>query len=134
MDKENTMIKKNFVDLFCRMTKICKETNQDINKNYQRGRKDAFEEITQWFNNTYNNEKAISVNSLVMFLQDKIENTKSSLNSNTNDNEIKPIFDIGDIKIKKDYEDDDDSGFTNTIWPCYGKPELFLPNNKRKKN
>lgn len=140
LDKETSNLKKNYVHLFCQVTKICKETNKDINKNYQRGKKDAFEEILQWFNNSYNNEKVISVNSLIMFLQEKIDKTKLNLSSNNNSNsyeaDIKPIFDLSDIKLKKDFDDEEEISFSSNNVNNWGylKPDIFIPNNKRKKN
>ena len=130
MEKENLTFKKNFVNLFCEVTKMCKEANREINKNYQKGRKEGFEEILIWFNNAYNNGKYISVNSFCQFLQEKIDKTKNKC-----DNEVKPIFDLNEIKLKKDYEIEEGVGFndyTSSSWGNF-KPEIFLPNKKAAK-
>jgi len=123
----NTNIKKNFVNLFCQLTKICKETNEEINKNYKKGKKDAYEEIFQYFNKQ---DKQLSVNSLIMFLQEKIDKTKNIINNkNDFDDELKPIFEINSIDIgntKKNDLQDDIYNFN------YSKPELFIPNKKKK--
>ena len=123
----NTNIKKNFVNLFCQLTKICKETNEEINKNYKKGKKDAYEEIFQYFNKQ---DKQLNVNSLIMFLQEKIDKTKNIINNkNDFDDELKPIFEINSIDIgntKKNDLQDDIYNFN------YSKPELFIPNKKKK--
>ena len=123
----NTNIKKNFVNLFCQLTKICKETNEEINKNYKKGKKDANEEIYQYFNKQ---DKQLSVNSLIMFLQEKIDKTKNIIkNKKDFEDDIKPIFEINSIdigNIKKNDLQEDIYNFN------YSKPELFIPNKKKK--
>ncbi len=84
------------------------DTNEEINKNYQKGRRDAFEEIIQFYNNTYANDKLVSANSLMLFLQDKIEKTKNQINNNEELNDIKPIFDINLIKRNYKYPSPED--------------------------
>lgn len=123
----NTNIKKNFVNLFCQLTKIYKETNEEINKNYKKGKKDGYEDIFQFFNKQ---DKQISVNSLIMFLQEKIDKSKNIINNkNDFEEDIKPIFEINSIEIgnnKKNDLQDDVYNFN------YSKPELFIPNKKKK--
>ena len=102
MEKDNTgsVTKKNFVNIFTQLTNIYFETKGEVNQNYEKGKKEALDEIIQWYNNTYNNDKAVSINALILFLQEKIENTKIQM-SIKKENDIKPIFDIN--AIKKNY-------------------------------
>ena len=124
----NTNIKKNFVNLFCQLTKICKETNEEINKNYKKGKKDAYEEIYQYFNKQ---DKQLSVNSLIMFLQEKIDKTKNIIkNKKDFEDDIKPIFEINSFDIGNIKKNDLQEEMYNFNSP---KPEILIP-NKRKKN
>ena len=83
-DKNN--FKKNFVNIFCQITKMCKETGQAADINFNKGRKDAFDDILQWYNKvSENGEKLVSVNQIIMYLQDKIEKTNNQLNINNNE-------------------------------------------------
>lgn len=92
MDKSNQVLKKNFVNVFCNMTKVCKDTLTGVNVNYHQGRKDGFEEILSWFNSF---EKSLSANSLSLFLQDKLNKFKSE---DEEEKEMKPIFDMNEIR------------------------------------
>lgn len=92
MDKSNQVLKKNFVNVFCNMTKVCKDTLTGVNANYHQGRKDAFEEILAWFNSS---EKAVSANSFSLFLQDKLNKLKTE---DEEEKEMKPIFDMSEIR------------------------------------
>ena len=83
-DKSN--FKKNFVNIFCQITKMCKETGQETDINFNKGRKDAFDDVLQWYNKvSENGEKLVSVNQIIMYLQDKIDKTNNQLNINNNE-------------------------------------------------
>ena len=65
-----------------------------------------------------------------MFLQEKIDKSKNIINNkNDFEEDIKPIFEINSIEIgnnKKNDLQDDVYNFN------YSKPELFIPNKKKK--
>ena len=83
-DKNN--FKKNFVNIFCQITKMCKETGQETDINFNKGRKDAFDDVLQWYNKVSDNgEKLVTVNQIILYLQEKIDKTKNELNINNND-------------------------------------------------
>ena len=89
-EKEN---KKNFVNYYHQSIYLCKEMNNNIEKNYQKGKNEAYDEILQWLSNSYANDKMISVNGLNMFLQDKLNKVNNDIemyngggNSNNNNN------------------------------------------------
>ena len=84
VDKNN--FKKNFVNIFCQITKICKETGQEADINFNKGRKDAFDDVLQWYNKvSENGEKLVTVNQIIMYLQDKIDKVNNQLNINNNE-------------------------------------------------
>ena len=83
-DKNN--FKKNFVNIFCQITKMCKETGQETDINFNKGRKDAFDDVLQWYNKvSENGEKLVTVNQIILYLQEKIDKTKNELNINNNE-------------------------------------------------
>ena len=98
-DKNN--FKKNFVNIFCQITKMCKETGQEADLNFNKGRKDAFDEVLQWYNKiSENGEKLVSVNQIILYLQEKIDKTKNQLNLNNNEqnnSEIGNLFSFPDL-------------------------------------
>ncbi|MCQ2817848.1 MAG: hypothetical protein MJ252_11340 [archaeon] len=107
MEKENNSgTKRSFVNLFTQLTKISMEANAESNRNYQKGRKEAMEEVIQWYNNVYATDKMVSANALMMFLQEKIEKTKLKMDIK-NEPDIKPIFDISAIKKNEGNNDVD---------------------------
>ena len=48
-DKSN--FKKNFTNIFYQLPKICKDTVQEADNIFKKGRKDAFDDLLQWYNN-----------------------------------------------------------------------------------
>ena len=84
--------KKNFLNYYHQSFYMCKEINNNIEKNYQKGKNEAYNEILQWLSNNYANDKTISVNGLNMFLQDKLNKVNNDIemynggSSNNNNN------------------------------------------------
>ena len=100
-DKNN--FKKNFVNIFCQIAKVCKETGQEADINYNKGRKDAFDDVLQWYNKvSENGEKLVSVNQIILYLQDKIDKTKNQLNINNkmeqNTSDMGQLFSFPDFE------------------------------------
>ena len=75
-EKEN---KKNFVNYYHQSIYICKEINNNIHKNYQKGKNEAYDEMLQWLSNNYASDKTISVNAFNLFLQDKLNKINSDI-------------------------------------------------------
>ena len=97
-DKNN--FKKNFVNIFCQIAKVCKETGQEADINYTKGRKDAFDDVLQWYNKvSENGEKLVTVNQIILYLQEKLDKTKNELNINYNDqnNSMSNLFQFPDF-------------------------------------
>ena len=68
------ILRKIFVNIFWQITKICKETGQEADINFNKGKKDAFDDVLQWYNKVNENgEKLITVNQIIMYIQDKID-------------------------------------------------------------
>ena len=100
VDKNN--FKKNFVNIFCQITKICKETGQEADINFNKGRKDAFDDVLQWYNKvSENGEKLVTVNQIIMYLQDKIDKVNNQLNINNNEQNNQ---DMGNLFSFPDFE------------------------------
>ena len=95
-------LKKKFVNSFCQITKLCKETGQEIEINHEKGRKDAFDDVLQWYNKVSDNgEKLVSTNQIILYLQEKIENAKNQLNQNSingqNQTDVEHMFSFPDF-------------------------------------
>ncbi len=80
-DKSN--FKKNFTNIFYQLPKICKDTVQEADNIFKKGRKDAFDDLLQWYNNiSENGEKLVTINQIMMHIQEKLDKTKYELNKN----------------------------------------------------
>ena len=67
------------------MMNIWKIANQEADNQYKKGRNDAFDDVLQWYNQiSENGEKLVTVNQIIMYIQEKLEKTKSSLNLDDN--------------------------------------------------
>ena len=83
-DKSN--FKKKFVNIFHQAINICKDSGQEADNCYNKGRNDAFDEVLQWYiKESDNGNKLVTVNQIIMYLQEKLEKTKTQLNKD-NDN------------------------------------------------
>ncbi len=100
VDKNN--FKKNFVNIFCQITKICKETGQEADITFNKGKKDAFDDVLQWYNKVNENgEKLVTVNQIIMYIQDKIDKVNNQLNINNNEQNN---LDMGKLFSFPDFE------------------------------
>lgn len=105
MDKINIKNKNNFTKLFGMVSKLYNEGNSNTSESYLIGKKEAYEEILNWFMTSHNGElKYISANSFLNMLQEKLTKTKSAIAQKNIDEiplqeeEIKQ-FNFSDIKI-----------------------------------
>ena len=84
-DKSN--FKKKFVNIFQQMINACKDSGQEADNFYMKGRNDAFDEVLQWYNKeSENGNKLVTINQIIMYLQEKLEKTKTQLNENNDNN------------------------------------------------
>ena len=73
--------KKNFVKVFHQTMNLCKETVQESDNQYNQGRNDAFDDVLLWYNKISDNgNKLVTVNEIILYIQEKIEKTKTNLN------------------------------------------------------
>ena len=83
-DKSN--FKKKFVNIFHQAINVCKDSGQESDNCYNKGRNDAFDEVLQWYiKESDNGNKLVTVNQIIMYLQEKLEKAKTQLNKD-NDN------------------------------------------------
>lgn len=89
-----------FTNLITNVSKTYKECSNSNNEAYLKGKKEAFEEILNWFVNSHNGElKYISATSFFNMIQEKLAKTKAALNAaDENEEDIKPI-NFAEIKI-----------------------------------
>jgi hypothetical protein len=81
MEKKNFKLKNNFTQLITQISKLYKDVSIAEIEEYNKGKKEAYEEILTWFLSTHNQEyKYLSSNALFTTLQEKITKVKSSLN------------------------------------------------------
>ena len=123
-------MEKNYVNLFCQMTKFCKDTKNEVNQKYFQGKKEAYDEILLLLlKNTNNLENKLNINYMIMNINEKLE----KLNNEKDEEEIKSIFDINNIKIEsKKKSNNNNINNINENNLNYIKSELFLPKNKKK--
>jgi hypothetical protein len=133
MDKKNLKLKNNFTQLIGQVSKLYKEASNSTNEAYLLGKKEAFEEILNWFITSHNGElKYISANSFFSMIQEKLTKTKTALANEENaEEEIKQPVNFSEIKLadnrkrvfrstynafnETNYEMDDESGNTSQI-------------------
>ena len=98
---DKTKFKQNFVNIFCQITKLCKDTGQEAENIFEQGKNDAFEDVLQWYNKISNNgEKSVSINQIIFYIQDKIDKVNNKLNINCEQN----IPEMGRLFNFSDYE------------------------------
>lgn len=103
MEKKNLKLKNDVSQLIAQVSKLYKEISSDNNESYYLGKKDAFEEMLNWFVTSHNGDlKYISANSFLNMVQEKLSKTKAAMNKNVEDvlpeEDIKGI-NFSDIKI-----------------------------------
>lgn len=109
MEKKNLKLKNNFTQLIGQVSKLYKEVSRENTEAYQIGRKEALEEMLNWFVNSHNGElKYVSANSFLNMVQEKLNKSKTALsiiNSNQEDSsspqeeDIKSTVNFSEIKI-----------------------------------
>ena len=96
------ILRKIFVNIFWQITKICKETGQEADINFNKGKKDAFDDVLQWYNKVNENgEKLVTINQIIMYIQDKIDKVNNQLNINNNEQNN---LDMGKLFSFPDFE------------------------------
>ncbi len=102
MDKKITKVKNSFTSLIGHASKVYKEVSNITQESYLQGKREAYDEILNWFVSSHNGElKYVSATSLFGYLQEKITNVKSELlKINTEENtEDTQTMNFGEIKI-----------------------------------
>lgn len=101
MDKKNLKLKNNFTQLIGQVSKLYKEASNTTNEAYLLGKKEAFEEILNWFITSHNGElKYISANSFFGMIQEKLTKAKTALANEENaEEEIKQPVNFSEIKL-----------------------------------
>jgi hypothetical protein len=97
MEKKTLKLKNNFTQLISQISKLYKETSSSENEAYNLGKKEAYEEILNWFITSHNGElKYISATSFFNMIQEKLTKVKSTLK---NEEEEEKIFNLADVKL-----------------------------------
>jgi hypothetical protein len=103
MEKKNLKIKNNFSQLISQVSKLYKEVSSTSNDAYLQGRKEAYEEMLNWFLTSHNSElKYVSANSFFNMIQEKLNKTKTAMlinQSDENEDDIKTSINLNEIKI-----------------------------------
>lgn len=88
MEKKNLKLKNNFSQLIGQVSKLYKEVSNANNESYLQGRKEALEEVLNWFVTSHNGElKYVSANSFFCMIQEKLAKTKVALSNKTSEGE-----------------------------------------------
>lgn len=89
MEKKNLKLKQGVSKLIGQVTSLYKSMDEISNESYFQGKKEAYEEILNWFIQNHNSElKYVSASSFLQFTQDKINKIKANLPSNNNEDDI----------------------------------------------
>ena len=103
MEKKNAKLKNTFTNLISHISKMYKEVSNVNNEAYLIGRKEAFEEMLNWYVTTHNGElKYISATSFFNMMQEKLAKTKAAIATKLSpdeEEEIKPTMNFSEIKI-----------------------------------
>jgi hypothetical protein len=103
MEKKNAKLKNTFTNLISHISKMYKEVSNVNNDAYLIGRKEAFEEMLNWYVTTHNGElKYISATSFFNMMQEKLAKTKAAIATKLSpdeEEEIKPTMNFSEIKI-----------------------------------
>ena len=103
MEKKNAKLKNTFTNLISHISKMYKEVSNVNNEAYLVGRKEAFEEMLNWYVTTHNGElKYISATSFFNMVQEKLAKTKAAIATKLSpdeEEEIKPTMNFSEIKI-----------------------------------
>jgi hypothetical protein len=152
MEKKNLKLKNNFTQLISQVSKLYKEASSSENESYNLGKKEAYEEILNWFITSHNGElKYISANSFLNMIQEKLTKVKTTLKSYSDDisqeDETKSL-NLADIKITDNRKrirptdmDLDEPGFNlmspqesiNSLVGSNISTNVFIPVSKKKK-
>ena len=104
MDQNSKKLKGETKRIFMELTKFYNETAETQQDSYLIGKKEAFEDVLNWLISNHNNEyRYVNTNSFFSLIQEKINKTKSSLNSNSeilDDGLFKPM-NFCNIKIQE---------------------------------
>lgn len=103
MEKKNIKLKNNITQIIGQISKLYKEFTTKENEYYLIGKKEAYEEILNWFIQSHNGElRYVSANSFLNMIQEKLNKTKSAINKTNEeaDEEItsKDVKDFRDFK------------------------------------
>ncbi len=103
MEKKNLKLKNKFSQLIGQVSKMYKEVSNSNDEAYLSGRKEALEEILNWFVSSQNGElKYVSATSFFNMIQEKLTKTKTALATKIGEDaeeEIKPTMNFSEIKI-----------------------------------
>jgi len=103
MEKKNLKLKNKFTQLIGQVSKMYKEVSNSNNESFLIGRKEALEEILNWFVSSHNGElKYVSATSFFNMIQEKLTKTKTALATKSGEDveeEIKPTMNFAEIKI-----------------------------------
>lgn len=103
MEKKNLKLKNKFTQLIGQVSKMYKEVSNCNNESYLIGRREALEEILNWFVSSHNGElKYVSATSFFNMIQEKLTKTKSAIATKSCEDveeEIKPTINFSEIKI-----------------------------------
>jgi hypothetical protein len=80
MEKKNLKLKNNFTQLISQVSKLYKDVSASENEAYNLGKKDAYEEIINWFITSHNGDlKYISASAFFNMIQEKLTKAKAGL-------------------------------------------------------
>lgn len=103
MDKKNLKLKNSFTQLIGQVSNMYKEVSNQTNEAYLLGKKEALEEVLNWFMTSHNGElKYVSANSFFNMIQEKLTKTKAAMTTRGGEDvepEIKQPINFADIKI-----------------------------------
>jgi hypothetical protein len=132
MEKKNLKLKNNFTQIITQVSKLYKDTLTSENDAYSLGKKEAYEDILNWFINAQNGDiKYVSAGSFYNMLNEKIAKLKTTTGEEDSNNiEIKPKKrnQNNDIDMMVDSSSPISSNYDDSSSICQG-PSVF----KRKK-
>ena len=90
MEKKNLKLKNNFTQIISQVSKLYKDTQCSESEAYNIGKKEAYEDILNWFINAQNGDlRYVTAGSFHNMLHEKITKLKCTTNDDENNIEIK---------------------------------------------
>ena len=98
-------IKNEFAKIFKQTLNLYKNSGQEVDNQYNKGRNDAFDDVLQWYDKiSENGNKLVSVNQIIDYIQEKLDKTKVQLKEENDEMKEENNADMGRLFSFPEYK------------------------------